>query len=107
MMKDRLLNGALTLWRALSLFAIVLAATSCQRYDVLVDKDQLAAEKWSNLEAQLERRADLVPNLVSVVKGAARYEQETLTKVTEARSQLTKVTLSADDLSDPEKMAAF
>jgi LemA protein len=102
-----LLQRARPLWIALSLLALTFAAASCRRYDVLVEKDQVAAEKWANLEAQLERRADLVPNLVSVVKGAARYEQDTLTKVTEARSELTKVHLTADDLSDPEKMAAF
>ena len=71
------------------------------------DKDQIAAEKWSNLESQLQRRSDLIPNLVAVVKGAAKYEQDTLTKVTEARSQAAKINLTADDLSDPEKMAAF
>lgn len=95
------------LWVVLSLFALAFSAASCQRYDVLINKDQVAAEKWSNLESQLQRRSDLVPNLVAVVKGAAKYEQDTLTKVTEARSQLTKVNLTADDLSDPEKMAAF
>jgi LemA protein len=95
------------LWLVLSLFAVVFTATSCQRYDVLINKDQIAAEKWSNLESQLQRRSDLIPNLVSVVKGSAKYEQDTLTKVTEARSQLTRVNLTADDLSDPEKMAAF
>lgn len=95
------------LWVVLSLFTLALTAASCQHYDVLVNKDQIAAEKWSNLESQLQRRADLVPNLVAVVKGAAKHEQDTLTKVTEARSQLTRVNLTADDLSDPEKMAAF
>jgi LemA protein len=89
------------------MFALAFTAASCQRYDVLINKDQIAAEKWSNLESQLQRRSDLVPNLVAVVKGAAKYEQDTLTKVTEARSQLTKVNLTADDLSDPDKMAAF
>lgn len=95
------------LWIALSLFTLAFIASSCQRYDVLINKDQVAAEKWSNLESQLQRRADLVPNLVAVVKGSAKYEQDTLRQVTEARSQLTKVNLTADDLSDPEKMAAF
>jgi len=96
-----------SLWIVLSLFALVFTAASCQRYDVLINKDQVAAEKWSNLESQLQRRSDLVPNLVAVVKGSAKFEQDTLTKVTEARSQLTRVNLTADDLSDPEKMAAF
>lgn len=95
------------LWLVLSLAALVFSAASCQRYDTLINKDQIAAEKWSNLESQLQRRSDLIPNLVAVVKGAAKYEQDTLTKVTEARSQLTKINLTADDLSDPDKMAAF
>ena len=95
------------LWAVLCLFTLAFTAAGCQRYDVLINKDQIAAEKWSNLESQLQRRSDLVPNLVAVVKGAAKYEQDTLTKVTEARSQLTKINLTADDLSDPEKMAAF
>lgn len=95
------------LWIVLSLVALVFSAASCQRYDTLINKDQIAAEKWSNLESQLQRRSDLIPNLVAVVKGAAKYEQDTLTKVTEARSQLTKINLTADDLSDPDKMAAF
>lgn len=95
------------LWLVLSLVALAFSAASCQRYDTLINKDQIAAEKWSNLESQLQRRSDLIPNLVAVVKGAAKYEQDTLTKVTEARSQAAKINLTADDLSDPEKMAAF
>ena len=83
------------------------AVTGCGRYDELVEKDQVAAEKWANLEAQLQRRYDLVPNLVSVVKGSAKHEEDTLAKVTEARSQAASIKLTADDLSNPEKMAAF
>ena len=107
MILNPFLKRTRSLWIVLSLFALVFTAVSCQRYDVLINKDQVAAEKWSNLESQLQRRSDLIPNLVSVVKGAAKYEQDTLTKVTEARSQLTRINLTADDLSDPEKMAAF
>ncbi|MCC6554807.1 MAG: LemA family protein [Polyangiaceae bacterium] len=95
------------LWAALALFAIASAAVGCQRYDVLVEKDQIAAQKWSDLEAQLQRRYDLVPNLVEVVKASARHEQETLARVTEARAEVGKIQLSGEDLSDPEKMAAF
>jgi LemA protein len=95
------------LWAALMLLTLSFAAVGCQRYDTLVEKDQVAGEKWANLEAQLQRRFDLVPNLVSTVKGSAAHEQQTLTAVTEARSQAAKIKLTADDLSDPEKMAAF
>lgn len=92
---------------ALLAFAAMFAVSGCGKYDELVEKDQVAAEKWANLEAQLQRRYDLVPNLVAVVKASAKHEEETLTKVTEARSQATQIKLTADDLSDPEKMARF
>src|SRR5262245_47934159 len=94
-------------WLVLSLAALMFSAATCQRYDVLIEKDQIAAEKWSNLEAQLQRRVDLVPNLVATVKASAKHEEDTLTKVTEARSQAGRVQLTADDLADPEKVAAF
>jgi LemA protein len=95
------------LWFSLSLFALAFAAASCQRYDTLVEKDQIAAQKWADLEAQLQRRYDLVPNLVATVKASAKHEEDTLAKVTEARAQVAKVQLTADDLTNPEKMAAF
>jgi len=89
------------------LFAVVALLPACQRYDVLVEKDQACAQKWADVEAQLQRRYDLVPNLVATVKGSAKHEEDTLAKVTEARAQATQIKLTADDLSDPEKMAAF
>jgi LemA protein len=92
---------------ALSLLALAFAAAGCSRYDELVERDQIAAQKWSDLEASLQRRYDLIPNLVEVVKGSARHEQDTLARVTEARSQAGRIQLTADDLTDPEKMAAF
>lgn len=95
------------LWTFLSLVALVVTASGCSRYDQLVTKDQIAAEKWSNLDAALQRRYDLVPNLVSTVKAAAAHEQQTLARVAEARAQVGKVQLTADDLTDPEKVAAF
>lgn len=91
----------------LAALTLVFTASGCQRYDSLVEKDQIAAQKWADLEAQLQRRYDLVPNLVEVVKGSAKHEQETLARVTEARAQVGKIQLTADDLSDPDKMAAF
>jgi LemA protein len=79
----------------------------CQKYDELVEKDQIAQEKWSNLEANLQRRAELIPNLVSTVKAAANYESSTLEKITQARASATSIKLSADDLTDPAKVKAF
>jgi LemA protein len=89
----------------LGLFALSLAG--CQSYDVLVEKDQVCEQKWADYEAQLQRRYDLVPNLVSTVKASSKYEQDTLTKVAEARANATSIKLSGDDFSDPNKMAAF
>ena len=79
--------------------------TGCQKYDVLVEKDQVAAEKWANVEAQLQRRHDLVPNLVATVKGSAAHEEQVLREVTEARSRAGSIKLTADDVTDPQKMA--
>lgn len=87
--------------------AALLFAPACQKYDELVEKDQIAQEKWSNLEANLQRRGELIPNLVSTVKAAANYESSTLEKITQARAAATSVKLSADDLTDPAKVKAF
>ncbi|MFO0614151.1 MAG: LemA family protein [Polyangiaceae bacterium] len=89
------------------LAAVALSSSACGRYDNLVEADQNAAEKWADLDAALQRRADLVPNLVAVVKGSAKHEEETLTKVVEARSAATSTHLSEEDLADPDKVAAF
>jgi LemA protein len=89
-----------------ALFALF-ALPGCGHYDDLVDKDQGAAEKWSNVEVELQRRSDLVPNLVATVKASAKHEEDTLAAVTQARSQAAQIKLTGDDLSDPAKMAAF
>lgn len=81
--------------------------SACQSYDVLVQKDQVTQQKWADVDAQLQRRADLVPNLVATVKASAKHEEDTLAKVTQARADATSIKLSADDLEDPAKMAAF
>ncbi len=102
--------GASVLHAARFLLVLVFSLVflpSCASYDELVQKDQVAQEKWANLEANLQRRADLIPNLVNTVKAAGNYEQTTLEKITQARASATSIKLSADDLTDPAKVKAF
>lgn len=73
----------------------------------LVEREEGVEGAWAQVENQYQRRADLVPNLVNTVKGAANFEQETLTSVIEARSKATSINVSADDLNDPSKIAQF
>src|SRR3954453_9128663 len=69
--------------------------------------DEKVNAAWGNLQADYQRRADLVPNLVATVKGYATQERTVLTQVTEARAKASSVQLNANDLSDPAKVEAF
>lgn len=79
----------------------------CGSYNSLVALDETVATAWGDVQTQYQRRADLIPNLVNTVKGAAEFEQSTLESVTDARARATQITLSVDDLSDPDKLRAF
>lgn len=85
---------------------LLLGGCGCGGYNKMVGLDQNVKGKWGNVQSEYQRRSDLIPNLVNTVKGAANFEQETLTKVIEARANATKVNINADDLS-PEKLAQF
>jgi len=63
-------------------------------------------EKWAAVQSSYQRRADLIPNLVATVKGAADFEKTTLTQVIEARAKATQMTVNANDLT-PEKLQQF
>ncbi len=82
-----------------------LSFSSCG-YNTMVSKDENVKGKWAQVENAYQRRADLIPNLVSTVKGAAQHEQGTLTAVVEARAKATSVTINPDDLSE-EAIAKF
>ncbi|MEM9696114.1 MAG: LemA family protein [Myxococcota bacterium] len=73
-------------------------------YDNLVEKDEVVNQKWADVQAQLQRRHDLIPRLVNTVKGFAKQEKEVLTAVTEARAAATSINITPADLEDPEKM---
>ncbi|MBL7727390.1 MAG: LemA family protein [Dinghuibacter sp.] len=85
---------------------LILVFWGCGQYNGLVNKDEDVKGAWGKVQSAYQERADLVPNLVNTVKGAANFEQETLTKVIEARAKATAVTVNAGDLT-PEKMAQF
>jgi len=72
----------------------------------MVDKDTEVQAKWANVQSDYQRRADLIPNLVNTVKGAANFEQTTLTRVIEARAKATQTTIAPGDLT-PENLERF
>ena len=80
--------------------------TGCGINSVPTAEEQVNAA-WGNLQADYQRRADLIPNLVATVKGYAQQEKTVLTEVTEARAKATSIQLNAGDLSDPAKVQAF
>ncbi len=76
-------------------------------YNAMQTQEEAVFQAWANLESQIQRRSDLIPNLTATVKGAAAMEQETLTQVIQARAEATKVTLTSSDLSDQAKMNEY
>jgi LemA protein len=89
------------------LVLVVLLFANCHKYNALVEANATCDEKWANIDAELQRRYDLIPNLVATVKAQAKYEQATLDKVVQDRAAATQIKLSGDDFSDPAKMKAF
>ena len=90
----------------LFIFALTLPLLSGCGYNRLVEQDEAIAQQWAQVENAYQRRADLIPNLVNTVKGYADFEQETLTRVIEARSKATSINVDAENLS-PEVIQNF
>lgn len=80
-----------------------------QKYDTLVDKDEACTAAWGDYESNLQRRSDMIPQLISVVKGSAAHESSTLTAVTQARADASKIVLnrSSGDFEDAKKFAEY
>ena len=76
-------------------------------YNTMQANEEAVKAAWGDVESAYQRRADLIPNLVTVVKGYAKHEKETLTAVTDARSKAGQVKLSADKLGDAAAVAQF
>ena len=103
------LKIAIAVIGGLALFALVFGGWVASSYNKLVSLDQSTQSQWAQVENQYQRRADLVPNLVNTVKGAAKFEQDTLTAVTEARSKVGQVTSGAigNIANDPAAFQRF
>ncbi|HTE27648.1 LemA family protein [Flavitalea sp.] len=85
---------------------LLLGGCGCGSYNTMNAQKQQVGESWSNVENQYKRRTDLIGNLVNTVKGAANFEQETLTQVINARAKATQVTIDPSNIT-PEKMQQF
>ena len=85
---------------------VFLFAGGCSSYNGMVDADQAVEKQWGNVQNQYQRRADLIPNLVSTVKGYSEHEANTLESVTRARAGLTEAYNAAQTASDEPKGAA-
>ena len=98
----------MTAFRRLGLLAPVAAVSlaGCGLNSVPTAEEQVNAA-WGNLQADYQRRSDLIPNLVATVKGYAAQEKTVLTEVTNARASANRIQLSPADLSDPAKVNAF
>jgi LemA protein len=94
-----------TIWIVLGVIVILLLMMK-NGYNGLVRSQESVNTAWANVEAQYQRRADLIPNLVSTVKANAEFEKSTLTQVIEARSKATSIRIDPNNMT-PEKLQEF
>jgi LemA protein len=83
-----------------------LSVASCG-YNTIPTLEENAKAKWAEVQAQYQRRADLIPNLVATVQGYAKQEKDVLTQVAEARAKATQIKVDASSLTDPDKVKQF
>src|SRR5437899_11773287 len=100
---------ALGILGVIVLLAIVFGSVIAGTYNSLVQLDQAVQAQWGQVENVYQRRADLVPNLVETVKGAAAFEKDTFTAVTQARAQVGQISPEAikSAVNDPEAFQRF
>lgn len=92
--------------RAVVAIAAAAALSACG-INTVPTKEEAAKAAWADVQSAYQRRADLVPNLVASVRGAAQSETTILTNVTEARARATSINITTDDLSNPEEFRRF
>ena len=90
----------------LAVIGLTLTLSGCS-YNTIPQLQETAKARWSDVQNQYQRRADLIPNLVATVQGYAAQEKNVLTAVVEARAKATQIKLDASDLTDPDKVKAF
>ena len=88
------------------IFGLIAAFSGCNTYNSFVDRDVEVENSWADVQSEYQRRADLIPNLVNTVKGAADFEQSTITAVTSARARATNITVDPKNIT-PEQLAEF
>ena len=93
--------------RLIILCVLVILSISGCGYNTMQTNEEAVKAAWGDVEATYQRRNDLIPNLVEVVKGYAKHERETLTAVTEARAKVGTIQMSKDILEDPQAFAKF
>jgi LemA protein len=91
----------------LSLLLLLLSLLSGCGYNTMQANEEAVTAAWGNVESSYQRRVDLIPNLVEVVKGYAKHEADTLQAVTEARAKVGSMQVSKDVLSNPESLNKF
>ena len=85
---------------------LILFTWGCSGYNGIIKQDENVKKSWNNVQAEYQKRYDLVDNLVNTVKGAANFETETLTKLVEARAKASSINIQADQLT-PENIQKF
>jgi LemA protein len=101
---SRLLSTRVSAWLAAAFAALVLSGCGYNQFQTL---DEAVKASWSEVVNQYQRRADLIPNIVATVKGEANFEQETLTRVVEARARATSIQVTPETLNNPEAFNRF
>ena len=85
------------IWIVVVVLVVLFISGSCSAYNRMVTAEVTVNTTWADVEAQYQRRSDLIPNLVNTVKGYAAHEQQVLTAVTEARAKVSQINVNADD----------